>query len=290
MLKSMTGYGKASINLENKNIVVEIKSLNSKQLDVNTKIPSVYKSKELEIRNILKSLDRGKVELFLSVENLDSETSSKINKEKLKSYFVDIKAVADELGLDSSEISLQSVIKMPDVLSYQQDEFTDNEWIKLSKGIKTAVDSVDEFRVQEGKVLQEDITNRINIIANLLIDVEKYENRRVDKVRERISAKLETIASDSAFDKNRFEQEMIFYLEKLDVTEEKVRLKHHCEYFLKTVETDLPIGKKLGFISQEIGREINTLGSKANDSDIQKIVIKMKDELEKIKEQMLNVL
>ncbi len=290
MLKSMTGYGKASITLENKNVVVEIKSLNSKLLDVNTKIPVIYKSKELEIRNILKPLDRGKIELYLSVENLDSETTSSINREKLKSYFEDIKAVAEELGLNSSEITMQSAINMPDVLTYKQDKFTDKEWIELSKGINTAIDNVNEFRLQEGKVLQEDITSRINIIANLLIDVEKYESRRVDKVRERISSKLEAISSDSAFDKNRFEQEMIFYLEKLDITEEKVRLKHHCEYFLKTVNTDLPIGKKLGFISQEIGREINTLGSKANDSDIQKIVIKMKDELEKIKEQMLNVL
>ena len=213
MLKSMTGYGKASITLENKNVVVEIKSLNSKLLDVNTKIPVIYKSKELEIKNILKPLDRGKIELYLSVENLDSETTSSINREKLKSYFEDIKAVAEELGLNSSEITMQSAIKMPDVLTYKQDKFTDKEWIELSKGINTAIDNVNEFRLQEGKVLQEDITSRINIIANLLIDVEKYESRRVDKVRERISSKLEAISSDSAFDKNRFEQEMIFYLE-----------------------------------------------------------------------------
>ena len=287
----MTGYGKTESELNNKKVTVEIKTLNSKQLDLNTRMPSVYRAKELEIRNLLsQELERGKIELNIQLEQTGEDSNFSINKVLAREYYNQLKSLADDL--DQSEFTnyLPIILKMPDVLKADKEDLDENEWNKLEKIIKDAIVQVDEFRLQEGKHLQKEITDRIHTVVNLLAEVEPFETVRIDQIKARIQKNLDSLQTELNIDQNRFEQELIYYIEKIDITEEKVRLKQHCDYFLETIVGDGSLGKKLGFISQEIGREINTLGSKANEVNMQKIVIQMKDELEKIKEQLFNIL
>lgn len=292
MLKSMTGFGKATIELENKKVSVEIKSLNSKQLDIYTRIPNVYKEKDLLIRNIIKSkLERGKVELSIHIETVGTNKETKLNIPIVKEYFAQLSSLSKELGIDiHSENILQTIIKMPDSMKVEQQELDDNEWTEILDGVLLAIDELLDFRNQEGQVLEDDILSHIKNIDKLHSEVDQYEERRIQTVRNRISDNLKDLVEKQHIDNNRFEQEIIYYLERLDITEEHIRLTNHCKYFIEIANTENPIGKKLAFVSQEIGREINTIGSKANDTDIQKLVIGMKDELEKVKEQLLNVL
>lgn len=291
MLTSMTGFGKASCELENKKLTIEIKSLNSKQLDISSRIPGFYKEKEIEIRNLIaQSLVRGKIDFSLYAEINGLEGNSTINQEVVKGYFKQLNEIADNIGVQEKGDLLATIMRLPDTLKTEREELDEKEWKALSEAIKVALNDLNKFRLQEGVALEADINQRINNILNLLTEIEPLEAQRIERVKDRLKNNLNELLEKDDFDKNRFEQELIFYLEKLDITEEKVRLKNHCDYFLKTSDLNEPVGKKLGFISQEIGREINTLGSKANDSDMQKLVILMKDELEKIKEQLLNVL
>ena len=288
----MTGFGKATLELKNKKISIEIKSLNSKQLDINTRMPNLYKEKDLVIRNEIKNkLERGKVELSIFIESVGTDKQTKINKPIVEGYYKQLNELAQDLGIDiDKEPLLQTITKLPDALKVEYQELDEEEWNLIFEGFKTALAEIINFRSQEGKALQNDIFARIKNIENLLVEVPQFENDRIETVRTRINDNLRDFVEKQNVDKNRFEQEMIYYLEKLDITEEKVRLANHCKYFIETSNAGNSEGKKLGFIAQEIGREINTLGSKANDSNIQKIVIDMKDELEKIKEQLLNVL
>jgi len=292
MLKSMTGFGKATVELENKKVSIEIKSLNSKQLDIYTRIPNIYKEKDLLLRNILKTkLERGKVELSLHIETVGSNKETKINLPIVKEYYSQLYNLSKELDLDiQSENILQTIIKMPDSMKVEQQELDEAEWDKILEAVMSAVEDLLGFRDQEGQVLENDILSHIKNIDDLHNQVSQYEERRIQTVRNRISDNLKDLVEKQHIDSNRFEQEIIYYLERLDITEEHIRLTNHCKYFMEVANTEKPIGKKLAFVSQEIGREINTIGSKANDIDIQKLVIGMKDELEKVKEQLLNVL
>ena len=292
MLISMTGFGKATLELENKKVSIEIKSLNSKQLDINTRIPNLYKEKDLVLRNEIKNqLERGKVELSIFIESVGADKETKINKPIVEAYYQQLSDLSAELGIPmEQEPILQTIVKLPDALKTEHQELDEEEWNQIFNGFKSAVADLNSFRKQEGEALQEDIFTRIENIEKLLEEVPQFEENRIATVKARINDNLNEFVEKQNVDKNRFEQEIIYYLEKLDITEEKVRLANHCKYFIETADNGNSIGKKLGFIAQEIGREINTLGSKANDSDIQKIVIQMKDELEKIKEQLLNVL
>ena len=276
MIQSMTGFGKVTAELPTKKVTVEIKALNSKQLDLSTRIPSIYKDKEMQIRSrLLQTLERGKVDFAIYIEYIGKDASSQINQEAVMSYFAQLKELSDKLGINvpSSWNELQLLLRMPDVIKTDPVEADEEEWNVVSKTIDEAIQHLCDFRIQEGALLK---------------DVEPYEKERIEKIKARILDNLEKLAVD--YDKNRFEQEMIYYIEKLDVNEEKNRLDNHLKYFLETMETGHGQGKKLGFIAQEMGREINTLGSKSNHADMQKIVVRMKDELEQIKEQVLNVL
>ena len=287
----MTGYGKAECELALKKITVEVRSLNSKVLDVNTRIPGVYREKEIEIRRELSDrLIRGKVDFNIFSESLGVESNSAINSSMVKSYFKQLSEISRQLELPVNEVTLQIIMQLPDVVKTTRDELDDNEWKLIVGAIREAMDAMDIFRIQEGVSLYNDIVLNINTIKTLLDQISPYEYERVSKVKERILEGLKELATPDGVDHNRLEQEMIFYLEKLDDNEEKVRLGNHCSYFLETLELDEPVGKKLGFIAQEIGREINTLGSKANHTEMQKLVIGMKDSLERIKEQLLNAL
>ena len=287
----MTGYGKAECELALKKITVEVRSLNSKVLDVNTRIPGVYREKEIEIRRELSDrLIRGKVDFNIFSESLGVESNSAINSSMVKSYFKQLSEISRELEIPVNEVTLQIIMQLPEVVKTTRDELDENEWKIIVGAIREALDAMDIFRIQEGVSLYNDIVLNINTIKTLLDQVTPYEQERVAKVKERILEGLKELSTPDGVDHNRLEQEMIFDLEKLDVNEEKVRLGNHCSYFLETLELDEPIGKKLGFIAQEIGREINTLGSKANHTEMQKLVIGMKDSLERIKEQLLNAL
>ena len=286
----MTGYGKSELEINNKKLIIEIKSLNSKQLDINLKLSNSFREKELEIRKILKKLERGKVEFYINIESLESELSVSINKPSFLAYYNQIKEIGNELDIKTSELTINNILKLPDVLQNKKNVLDENEWENLKTQIDLAILNLNKFREQEGSALEKDIELRINKILNLLSEVDAPEENRIEKIKERIKNNFNNFLTEKNIDENRFEQELIYYIEKIDITEEKTRLRNHCNYFLKNIKTTAPVGKKLGFISQEIGREINTLGSKANDSDLQKIVIKMKDELEKIKEQLLNIL
>lgn len=292
MLKSMTGFGKAVLELENKKVTIEIKSLNSKQLDIFTRLPNLYKEKDIEIRNLLKTeLKRGKVELSIFIESVGSEKEVNINIPIVKEYYRQLTEASNEIGLDTDkEQILQTIMRLPETLKIEHEELNEKEWESIALGIKQALLDIQAFRVQEGTALKEDIYSRIDNITELASQVCQYEPQRVEVVKTRLKDKLQELDEKQSVDENRLEQELIYYIEKLDITEEKVRLANHCKYFLETAKSEENAGKKLGFIAQEIGREINTLGSKANESNIQKIVIQMKDELEKIKEQILNVL
>ncbi|MFO7940813.1 MAG: YicC/YloC family endoribonuclease [Bacteroidales bacterium] len=291
MIKSMTGYGKAECELAAKKITIEIKTLNSKNIDIHTKIPSYYREKELEIRNLLTDkLQRGKVEISLYYEITDEAQAAEINGQIVKSYYQQLKGIADEVGIEASDALLQTVMRLPDTLRMDRTEIDDEEWHALKRIIIEAADEVNRFREQEGRSLQTDVTNHIKSIQSYLPEIEVHEKQRVDKIRNRIANNFNEFFGDKDIDKNRLEQEILYYLEKLDINEEKVRLDNHCNYFLEMIEDNEPVGKKLGFICQEIGREINTVGSKANDYEIQRRVVLMKDELEKVKEQIANVL
>lgn len=281
----MTGYGKSVLQLPTKKISIEIKSLNSKSLDLNARMPSMYRAKELVIRKLIASkLVRGKIDFSLYLEITGEETAAHINKPVVKSYMKQLKDVVDT---DASDL-LQMAIRLPDAITSEREDIDENEWASIKNEINTALENIEKYRSEEGKVLENDFRDRANNIASLLEKVIKIDPERVDGVRERLRKGIDDIKE--RVDENRFEQELVYYIEKFDITEEKVRLNNHLEYFVKSLDSNDSNGKKLGFISQEIGREINTIGSKANYAPMQKLVVQMKDELEKIKEQLLNVL
>lgn len=290
MIKSMTGFGKSATSINQKKISIEIRSLNSKQADISIRIPAVYKEKELELRaKINRHLERGKIEFNLYVEQTTSTPNYQINESLFKNYYNELKSLADELGEQSDLIKI--VAGMPDVFQKEEKQALDeSEWQTIVELTTKALQDIDAYRTDEGNTLQKEMELRINNIQQLLKKVELYEKERVITVRERIAAHLEEIVNGNQIDKDRLEQELVFYIEKFDVSEEKQRLQSHLDYFMDTMNDKDSQGKKLGFISQEMGREINTLGSKANHSELQKIVVEMKDELEKIKEQILNIL
>lgn len=293
MIQSMTGYGKATAELPDKKINVEIKSLNSKAMDLSTRIAPAYREKEIEIRNeISKVLERGKVDFSLWIEKKEGADAASINKDVLKNYFYQLDSIRIELGIPcpAQEDWLQILLRMPDVMSKTEiQELSEEEWNTVHATVLEAVGHLVDFRKQEGAALEKKFREKIENIHSLLEKITPYEKERVEKVKERITDALEkTLNVD--YDKNRLEQELIYYIEKLDVNEEKQRLGNHLKYFISTMESGNGQGKKLGFIAQEMGREINTLGSKSNHAEMQKIVVQMKDELEQIKEQVLNVM
>ena len=282
----MTGYGKAAVECATKKITVEIRSLNSKSLDLSTRLPYLYREKELEIRKIIsEELQRGKIDFSIQSESNDDNKSQQLNTSVIKAYMAELK----QFSPDANDSELLAItMRLPDVLDYTSDEIDAEEWKRALGCIQSAIGNLTEFRRTEGAVLEKDFIKRIQKIEELLVEIKAFEKDRILVLKERFIKNLEELKVD--YDKNRFEQELIYYIEKLDITEEKVRLKNHCDYFKETLQTDNSEGKKLNFICQEIGREINTLGSKSNNSDMQKIVVQMKDELEKIKEQMMNIL
>lgn len=290
MIQSMTGFGKASAELDKRKVTVEIKSLNSKQLDLSVRMPNLYKENEMGVRNLLsRELERGKVDFLIYIENIGNETPNQINQSLLEGYYKQIKESADKLGIPTPTDWFQTLLRMPDVLKYESLEVDPEEWKAVSKVIDDAIKQLIDFRKQEGAMLEKLFEEKIANIAALLSEIEPHETERVEKVKTRITEALQKI-EDFDYDKNRFEQEMIYYIEKLDINEEKSRLSNHLSYFLETMKAGSGQGKKLGFISQEMGREINTMGSKSNHAEMQQIVVRMKDELEQIKEQVLNVL
>lgn len=291
MIRSMTGFGKTEFEVGNKKITLEIKSLNSKQLDINTRVPSMYREKDIEIRRLISEmLIRGKVDFALYLDNLGTESTSKINAAIVKDYHRQLAEVYRDLNLEVNESIMQTIMRLPDTVKMTYEELDENEWLVVRENLAKTLEELNRFRDQEGQALRIDIENNIKNILDLLAQVDPHENQRMDNVKARILESLETLQLNGNMDKNRFEQELIYYMEKLDINEEKVRLANHCSYFTETMNEDEPSGRKLGFIAQEIGREINTLGSKANESNLQRIVVQMKDNLEKVKEQVLNVL
>src|SRR4030042_2199682 len=291
MIKSMTGYGKSMAEIPGKKITIEIKSLNSKSLDLNLRLPWLYKEKEADIRNMLsQKLDRGKIDLMINFDVLDSEIIPVINKAVVKDYFRQLKALAGELDIKTDDQMLATIMRLPDALKTEKPELEEDEWLAVKEKIPESSEQLDHYRIEEGKSLEADLLRCIDKILKLLSEIEAFEGDRITRIRERLNNSLIENVGTGNIDMNRFEQELIFYLEKMDINEEKVRLKKHCDYFIETMSGDGQNGKMLNLISQEIGREINTIGSKANDASIQKLVVMMKDELEKIKEQTLNVL
>jgi uncharacterized protein (TIGR00255 family) len=291
MIQSMTGYGKASGTYNDKKIVAEIKSLNSKQSDISTRMAGLYREKEIEVRNLIaQELERGKIDFSLYFESFGKDTNNRINQLMVESYHEQIQSIANNTGITMPENSLEIILRMPDVMKSEIVELDENEWIEVSKIITEAIQQLKVFRQQEGKSLEQVFRSKISNISNLLKEVEQYEAERIERIRARFIEGLQNLSDKFDYDENRLEQELIFYIEKLDVNEEKVRLQTHLDYFLETMDKEQAPGKKLGFITQEIGREINTLGSKSNHSEMQKIVVLMKDDLEQIKEQVLNVL
>ena len=290
MIQSMTGFGKVTAELPSKKVTIEIKSLNSKQLDLFTRISSVYREKEMEIRNELsQSLVRGKVECSVYIENIGKDTPTKINQPVLESYYEQIKVIAENLSINLPVDWFQTLLRMPEVIKNEVAEIDETEWGVVRRSLREAVQHLIEFRTQEGAMLKKIFEEKISNIKGLLTQIDLYESERIEKIKLRITENLNKL-SEIQFDQNRFEQEMIYYIEKLDVNEEKTRLNNHLDYFIDTLNGKAGQGKKLGFIAQEIGREVNTLGSKSNHAEMQKIVVQMKDELEQIKEQVLNVL
>jgi len=291
----MTGFGKATLELGSRKLTVEIKSLNSKQLDINTRIAGPYREKELEIRSELgRTLERGKIDFNILIDNNGEGAGLVMNKPLIRNYYNQLRELALELNEPESLALLPMITRIPDVLKTEREELDENEWQHVNSTIQLALQQLNAFRLQEGLLLEKDMIKRIAVILELLVQVEPFEQRRIVMLRERMMRNQaeyrEANANLEKFDENRFEQELFYFLEKLDITEEKVRLRQHCNYFAETLADPASNGRKLGFILQEIGREINTLGSKANDADMQKLVVQMKDELEKIKEQILNIL
>ncbi len=287
----MTGYGKAEVNLSGKKVIIEIKSLNSKNNDTNIKTPPVLREKELLIRQMVNDrLTRGKIDVSVFYEMNEAEAVPGINKAVFLSWYREISSISQELGIEPGERIIQSILRFPDILKSARNEPEEQGWDLIREGLGKAIENLDQFRVQEGLSMYYDLTERVATILTHLKEVEKYEEPRIVRLRERIEKNISGAGLTEEIDRNRFEQEMIFYIERLDISEEKIRLQNHCDYFTITMSAEEASGKKLAFISQEMGREINTLGSKANDSDIQHLVVKMKDELEKIKELIANVL
>ncbi|MBQ1696710.1 MAG: YicC family protein [Bacteroidales bacterium] len=288
----MTGYGKVTKSRNGKNIEVEIRSLNSKTLDVHTKLPLALNSKDLDIRAMIAAgLERGKVDLNITLTTDATEDNLRINEQLLEAYFRKTVEIARKFGVEIDQsLLLTTLLRFPDVQKVEQEEEIEDEWALTREAVEESIKQLNEFRIQEGQNLKNDFIKRVNLILSYLDEVEPLSNARVGIIRERILQRFEELKGTVDVDSNRLEQELIFYIEKLDITEEKVRLRNHCRYFIENIDADESTGKKLGFIAQEMGREINTLGSKANDAEIQKIVVKMKDELEKIKEQVLNIL
>ena len=285
MILSMTGYGKTEIQLPTKKITIEIKSLNSKNLDLNVRTPSYFKEKELEVRKkIASSLVRGKVDFSIYVENIGTNVSSQLNQEAIKAYMGQLKSIS---GASELEL-LQMAIRLPETIETTRGEFDETEWKEIERAVISTLEKINKYRQDEGEVLKQDFIKRISLIHEFLIEVIELDPQRIKNVKEKLQKAISEL--EVKVDENRYEQELIYYLEKLDITEEKVRLKSHLEYFLTELNASTSNGKKLGFITQEIGREINTIGSKANFAGMQKWVVQMKDELEKIKEQNLNVL
>lgn len=285
MIQSMTGFGKSVLQIPNKKITVELKSLNSKNFDLNARIPSQYREKELDLRNIISnSLQRGKVDLSIYVEFTGEQTSINVNTAVVKNYMDQLRDI-----VNASEVELlKMAVKMPDAMKTERDEIDEEEFKAIEKAVEEALEEINSFRTDEGKALEKDLKLRISNIYRLLQEVIEMDPERVEAVRERLRKGIEELKEQA--DENRFEQELVYYIEKFDITEEKVRLENHLQYFEKTLNTKDSNGRKLAFISQEIGREINTIGSKSNFAPMQQLVVQMKDELEKIKEQTLNVL
>lgn len=291
MICSMTGYGKSEALFGNKKYIVEIKSLNGKNCDLSLKTQIVPRDRELELRQfILKSLTRGSIDLFINTEAVDVPEAKEINCALFSEYYKKISQAAAENGIDinNQHDIVSSLLKMPDVVSNAKEEMDEECWRVIFHAVAEAAEALVRFRKKEGEVLREDLLTRLKIISDTLSEAESYEQERIETIRERIVSKVEEFKS--GLDRDRLEQEMIFYMEKLDINEEKVRLRQHCRYFRETMDSDEFSGKKLGFIAQEMGREINTLGSKSNHAKMQICVVRMKDELEKIKEQILNIL
>ena len=283
----MTGFGKANASIKGKKISVEARSVNSKGLDANFRLPNLYREKETELKNLLsEKLKRGKIDLIVSMETSGEEKQVTLNKSVAKKHYTELKSLCKDLKIDDEEMLL-AILRMPDVFKPEKEEFSDKNWKILLVCIMKAISELDKFRIAEGKSLEKDLRKRIAVVTSLLSRMEVLDEQRIPSIKEKIRKQVSELTDK--IDQNRFEQEIIYYTEKLDITEEKVRLKTHCNYFLKTMSED-ECGRKLNFISQEIGREINTIGSKANDAEIQKTVVQMKDELEKIKEQLNNVL
>ncbi len=291
MIQSMTGYGKSVVTFNEKKIHVEIKSLNSKALDLSTRIAPLYREKEMEIRQVVsKTLLRGKVDISIWIEKDESADAAPINKALVDNYYKQIKDIAANTGIPEPQDWFATLLRMPDVLMKTEvEELSDEEWKIVRDGLDKAIDALVAFRKQEGEALFRKFTEKVDNIATLLASIEVYEKSRVEKIRQRIIDGLKNIP-EIEYDKNRLEQELIYYIEKLDISEEKQRLANHLKYFRETMADGIGQGKKLGFIAQEMGREINTTGSKSNNAEMQNIVVKMKDELEQIKEQVLNVL
>ena len=290
MVKSMTGFGKGEATLQNKRITVEIRSLNSKQLDLSLRLPAVYRQSEYELRNVIaRTIQRGKVDVFVSVESQSVETSARINREVFREYLRQMNDTLAFAGIDADyDAILPVIMRLPDVVATESEALSEEEHAALIAATEAAAAQLDAFRTQEGAILIADLLRRVELIERYRDEVVPFEKARTETIRTRILDNLAKLPVE--VDRNRLEQEMIFYLEKLDITEEKVRLTNHCKYFREVAAGEEGAGRKLGFIAQEMGREINTMGSKANESNIQILVVKMKDELEKIKEQVLNIL
>ena len=291
MIRSMTGYGKAMLETSHRKITVEIRSLNSKQADVNTKMPWIYKEKELDIRNtVIRRLERGKIDLMISFDAMNDEPAPVINSNIVKNYYNQLREISNELGIKSESELLGIVMRLPETLRTERAELTEEEWSMAVKLIDDALSMTDLYRLEEGRAMEADLVKSVASISRYLENLSTVEGDRLTRMRDKLMATLQETVGSENIDKNRFEQELIFYLEKMDINEEKVRLKKHCDYFIETMNGAGQNGKMLNFISQEMGREINTIGSKANDASMQKLVVMMKDELERIKELTLNVL
>ncbi len=291
MIKSMTGFGKTQCRLNNQDVSIELRSLNGKNLDISVKLPQAYREKEQDIRSLIaQTLVRGKIEMVMMSDQSNASSQYKLNKDLIEKYYHQISNLSRDLGAPVSDALLPSLLRLPDVLQPETATAGEQEWSLLADAIKQSIELADSHRISEGEHLRKDILERIEKITALLSEIEPLEATRTESLKTKLYKAANSIKDDPAFDQNRFEQEMIYYLEKLDITEEKVRLGKHLEYFSDTLDAPVSSGKKLGFIAQEIGREINTIGSKANDAGIQRIVVQMKDELEKIKEQLMNIL
>jgi len=291
MIQSMTGYGKASCILGEKVVTIEIKSLNSKQLDLYFRLPNGYREQEMDMRNEIASrLKRGKIEVNLTLEYNEGKQATQINTEVVKNYYNQLKTIVQDIGIQDTEPLLQAIIRLPDALNTGKENIDPAETKKIMETLTSTLDEVEKYRNAEGIALAADISNRIGLIESFLDQVKPFEHERSQALRNKLERSLLEFIPQESLDKNRYEQEIIYYLEKQDISEEKTRLRHHCHYFLEVMKEAEQVGRKLGFVAQEIGREINTIGSKANHSGIQQLVVLMKDELEKIKEQLMNVL